>query len=83
MTRVVVAEGTHEMVVMIVVVVVVSAARQHSKRRQGDGNACCDSDGAGLSHSKSTYPLHHDNATRGCQAMKHSTDEQMPISTIP
>ena len=59
MTGVVVAEGTHEMVVMIVVMVMVvmmvSAARQNSKRRQGDSSACCDSDGAGLSHSVTTY----------------------------
>ena len=58
MTRVVVAEGTHEMVVMIVVMVMVvmmvSAARQNSKRRQGDSSACCDSDGAGLSHREKT-----------------------------
>lgn len=58
MTGVVVAERTHEMVVVIVVmvVVVVSTTRQNSNRRQGDSSACCNSDGAGLSHGKSTYP---------------------------
>lgn len=58
MTGVVVAERTHEMVVVIVVMVVVvlSTTRKHSNRRKGDSSACCNSDGAGLSHGKSTYP---------------------------
>ena len=56
MTGVVVAERTHEMVVVIgvMVMVVLSTTRQHSSRRQGDGSACCGSDGAGLSHSVKT-----------------------------
>ena len=59
MTGVVVAERTHEMIVVIVVMVVMvvlSTTRQNSNRRQCDSSACCNSDGAGLSHSKSTYP---------------------------
>lgn len=58
MTGVVVAERTHEMIVVIVVMVVVvlSTTRQHSNRRQCGSSACCNSDGAGLSHGKSTYP---------------------------
>ena len=52
MTGVVIAECTHEMVVVIVVMVVVvlSTTRQNSDRRQGDSNACCNSDEAGLGH---------------------------------